>query len=136
MFYSTATYFGFNASPNHADSKHMNVTTVLNLRDFRLPLRFKWDIHSSGMLPNVDWYLVNGVSGQPTRICRIFKGQFFKRRVGVSMLVYKVYYFTKNIILHISKYDMLNVQYFIIKVHNDFDWPFLFIHTDCNILKV
>jgi len=46
------------------------------------------------------------------------------------MLLYKVYYFTKNIILQISKYDMLNIQYFVIKVHNGFDWPFLFIHAD------
>jgi hypothetical protein len=49
------------------------------MRDFRLPLRCKGDLHSSGILRSADWLFLTDVSGQP--IIFIFNGQ------AVSVLV-------------------------------------------------
>jgi len=42
------------------------------MRDFSLPLPWKWDLSSSSILLSADWY-VTDVSGQP--ISPIFEGQ-------------------------------------------------------------
>jgi hypothetical protein len=41
--------------------------------DFRLPPRFRWNLHSSGIFRSVEWQFCTDVSGQP--IGAIFKGQ-------------------------------------------------------------
>jgi len=45
-------------------------TNTAPIRDSRLPPQSKWEIHYSGVLHSVDWYLVADVSCQP--LCSIF----------------------------------------------------------------
>jgi hypothetical protein len=46
---------------------------VIKARDFRFPLRCRWEVRSSVILLSVEWYFCTDDSGQP--ICSIFKGQ-------------------------------------------------------------
>jgi len=43
------------------------------MRDFRLPPRGRWELHSSGILRSELWQFLTDVSGQP--ISPVFKGQ-------------------------------------------------------------
>ena len=50
------------------------------MRDFRLPSRCKWDMHTLGILRSVECYFLTDVSGQP--ISPIFKRQTWPLKMG------------------------------------------------------
>jgi hypothetical protein len=52
--------------------------------DFRLPPPCILDLHSSGILRAVEWYLVTEVSGQP--ICPIFKDQAIQEALKMGLI--------------------------------------------------